>query len=273
VANPVLTDLSLKFGQMEASEVYPAEPPDLFKGSQLIVLGRYRRGGSTAVTLKGRARDGDKNFTYQVDVRSQERNQFIPRLWASRKIGYLLDQIRLHGKNQELIDEIVDLSKRYGIMTEYTSFLVDADITVAREELSKKAGRLMANGFEMKSGASAVSRAQNLGSLKLKAAAPSNTYLDASGEIRQITGVKRVGTKTFYLKQGIWTDNDYRPDQKVTGVKRFSEAYFQLIRRSTALGRYLALGDRVLISLGDQAIEIGEGGKESFTEAELDRLL
>jgi Ca-activated chloride channel family protein len=273
VANPVLTDLSLKFGQMEASEAYPAELPDLFKGSQLIVLGRYNRGGPTAVTLKGRAGEGEKKFTYEVDVRSQERNQFIPRLWASRKIGYLLDQIRLHGRNQELIDEIVDLSKRYGIMTEYTSFLVDADITAAREELSKKAGRLMANGFEMKSGASAVSRAQNVGSLKLKAAVPSNTYLDASGEVRQITGVKRVGTKTFYLKQGVWTDNDYHPDQKVIEVRRFSEAYFQLIRRSALIGRYLALGDQVLISLRDQAITIGEGGKESFTEAELDRLL
>lgn len=273
VANPVLTDLSLEFGLMRASEIYPAELPDLFKGSQLIVLGRYRRSGSTAVILKGQSGERKKSFTYEVDVRSEERNQFIPRLWASRKIGYLLDQIRLHGQDRELVDEIVDLSKRYGIMTEYTSFLVDTEVTVAREELALEAGKLMADAFEKKTGAGAVSRALDLGSLKSQAAAPGNIYLDEKGQVRKVTGVKRVGTKTFYLKKEVWTDNDYHPDQKVIEVKRFSDAYFQLIGRSTMMGRYLALGDQVIVSLRGGAVKIGETGKQNLSEAELDRLL
>jgi Ca-activated chloride channel family protein len=273
VANPVLTNLSLQFGSMVASEIYPEDLPDLFKGSQLIVLGRYRKSGKTTITLKGRAEEQNRRFSYPVKVRSEGRNQFIPRLWATRKIGYLLDQIRLHGQNQELIGEIVDLSKRYGIMTEYTSFLVDADITVAREELSFEAGKLMADAFESKSGRGAVNRAQDLSGLKSKKAAPSSVYLDARGEVRKVTGVKRVGTKTFYLKQGVWTDNEYHPDQESVKVKRFSDAYFQLIQRSSQLGRYLALGDQVIVSLRGGAIKIGETGKESFSEAELQALL
>jgi Ca-activated chloride channel family protein len=273
VANPILTALSLEFGSMASSEIYPVDLPDLFKGSQLIVLGRYKKAGSTAVVLRGHSSDREKRFTYEVDVRSEERNQFIPRLWATRKIGYLLDQIRLHGHNQELVDEIVELSMRYGIMTEYTSFLVDADIAVAREELYLEAGKLMADAFEKKTGAGAVSRAMDLGSLKSQAAAPANVYLDERGQVRKVTGVKSVGLKTFYLKQGVWTDNEYRQDQTVIEVKRFSDAYFQLIHHSVVMGRYLALGDQVIVSLRGGAVKIGEEGKESFSEADLRALL
>ncbi len=275
VANPVLTDVSLTFGRMGASEIYPRQLPDLFKGSQLIVLGRYQRDGTAAVTLKGWAAEKERSFTYPMDIRSQERHQFIPRLWAARKIGYLLDQIRLHGQERELVDEVVRLSKKYGIMTEYTSFLVDADITVAHEELAREAGDRMTWGFEAKSGASAVGRAMDLGNLKKKAAAPGAVYLDSNGQVRTVSRVKRVGTKTFYLKQDVWTDDDYRPDtdEQIIEVKRFSEAYFQLIRRSTMMGPYLALGDQVIVKLKGGVVRIDESGVESFSEAELDRLL
>ncbi len=273
VANPVLTQLSLQFGRMEAAQIYPKDLPDLFQGSQLIVLGRYKRDGSTSISLQGRSGQRKKRFTYQVSVRSEERNQFIPRLWASRKIGYLLDQIRLHGQNQELVDEIVSLSKQYGIMTEYTSFLVDAEVHVAEHELAEQAGRLMADAFEKKSGAGAVSRSMDLGSLKIQATAPGNVYRDARGRVQQIIGVKRAGNKTFYLKKDVWTDNDYHPDQNVVEVKRFSDAYFQLIRRRAVMGRYLALGERVIVSLPGGAVRIGDAGKESFTDRELDALL
>ena len=273
VANPVLTQLSLQFGRMEAAEIYPKDLPDLFQGSQLIVLGRYKKNGSTSISLQGHSAEQEKKFTYRVNVRPQEKNQFIPRLWASRKIGYLLDQIRLHGQNQELVDEIVSLSKRYGIMTEYTSFLVDAEVHVAEHELAEQAGRLMADAFEKKSGAGAVSRAMDLGSLKIQAAAPGNVYRDERGRVQQITGVKRAGNKTFYLKKDVWTDNDYHLDQNIIEVKRFSDAYFQLIRRWAVMGRYLALGERVIVSLPGATVRIGDAGKESFTDAELDALL
>jgi Ca-activated chloride channel family protein len=273
VSTPVLTDLSIDLGHMGASQIYPRDLPDLFKGSQIIVLGRYRGGGPTALTLRGQAGQRQKSYTYETTVRAQQRYAFIPRLWASRKIGYLLDQIRLHGHSQELVDEIVALSKKYGIMTEYTSFLVDMDVQVAERELAEEAGRLMADAFEKKSGASAVTRAMDLGAMKSLAAAPSNVYHDERGRARQVTGVKVVDGKTFYLKKGVWTDNDYQPDQKVVEVKRFSEAYFQLIDRLNHMGRYFALGDDVLISLPGAAVRIGDKGVERLTERELDALL
>ena len=59
-------------------------------------------------------------------------NDFLPRLWATRKIGYLLTQIRLHGENPESVQAIVDLSVRYGIVTPYTSYLITEDDILTR---------------------------------------------------------------------------------------------------------------------------------------------
>src|SRR5690606_39976690 len=117
------------FGDILVSDMVPSEPlPDLFAGSQLIITGRYRDGGATTVTLRGTI-DGQQQ-TYRYDVRFPENAGgavFVPRLWATRQIGALLNTISLHGEDPELVDSIVRLSIRYGIITPYTSFLITED--------------------------------------------------------------------------------------------------------------------------------------------------
>jgi Ca-activated chloride channel homolog len=54
-------------------------------------------------------------------------NSFIPKLWATRRVGYLLDEIRLHGENAELRDEVTELARKYGIVTPYTAYLIVED--------------------------------------------------------------------------------------------------------------------------------------------------
>jgi Ca-activated chloride channel homolog len=51
----------------------------------------------------------------------------LPRLWATRRVGWLLDEIRLHGDNAELREEVTELARRYGIVTPYTSYLIVED--------------------------------------------------------------------------------------------------------------------------------------------------
>ena len=133
ISTPVLTDLSLDFGEMSTFDLYPSPLPDLFSGSQIVVVGRYHQGGTTRVTLTGAVNGQtqsfqfpDQDFAVQSDHETLISNlqSVIPRLWATRKIGYLLNQVRLHGPDQETVDQIVRLSIRYGIVTPYTSYLV-----------------------------------------------------------------------------------------------------------------------------------------------------
>ena len=126
VSTPVLTDIELDFGDIEVTDVYPQPLPDLFAGTQLVVVGRYEGEGTVTLRLTGTVNGREQTLSYdgQEFPRRATEMGFLPRLWATRKIGYLLSQIRLHGSDEELVDEIVDLSLRYGVMTPYTSFLV-----------------------------------------------------------------------------------------------------------------------------------------------------
>jgi Ca-activated chloride channel family protein len=137
VANPVLADVALDLGAFGAYDVYPRRLGDLFKGQQLVVMGRYRTPKESTVVLSGSVNGKKTVFEYRGEmVKEGKAFDFVPRLWAIRKVGYLLEEIRLHGEKAELKDEIVSLGKKYGIVTPYTSYLVveDTPMPVARDQ-------------------------------------------------------------------------------------------------------------------------------------------
>src|SRR5262249_48516865 len=135
VSQPVLTNLKLTAGDAgRLSEIYPPQLPDLFAGGQVVVLGRYSGQGPVAITLTGTVGGQKRDYVYEMNLapRGGEDREFVEHLWARRKVGYLLDQIRLNGEKKELIDEVTTIAKKYGIATPYTSYLIvpDAPTTV-----------------------------------------------------------------------------------------------------------------------------------------------
>ena len=133
IKEPVLTSPALKFPEsVRVTKTYPAPLPDLFKGEQLLVAGRYWGSGDGAIQIEGSVEGGPagvtKKFAYDVKfpVESAE-NDFIPRLWATRRVGYLLDEIRLRGESKELKDEVTELARKYGIVTPFTAYLILED--------------------------------------------------------------------------------------------------------------------------------------------------
>src|SRR5207249_819599 len=126
---PVLANPTLKFtGDVHATKLYPAPLPDLFRGDQLVLVGRYSGKGDSAVMLEGTVNGATRKFTYEVKFPGESSDhEFIPRLWATRRVGYLLDEIRLHGENGELRDEVTELARKYGVVTPYTAYLILED--------------------------------------------------------------------------------------------------------------------------------------------------
>ena len=129
IKDPVLTSLGLEFsGGVRASKLYPSPLPDLFRGEQLVLVGRFSGQGAAAVSLKGKVSEMPRSFTYDLGFAANTtEHEFIPRLWATRRVGYLLDEIRLHGENPELREEITELARRYAIVTPYTAYLIVED--------------------------------------------------------------------------------------------------------------------------------------------------
>jgi Ca-activated chloride channel homolog len=131
IKEPVLANPTLKVtGDVRLMKLYPSPLPDLFKGEQLVVVGRYSGKGSSAIVIEGTVNGQKKKFTEDVTFPSEtSENEFIPKLWATRRVGYLLDEIRLHGESAELRDEVTELARKYGIVTPYTAYLIVEDET------------------------------------------------------------------------------------------------------------------------------------------------
>jgi Ca-activated chloride channel family protein len=126
VKNPVMTNVALDFGaESKVGSLYPRKIPALFKGSEILLFGRFKGEGPAEVKLRGLVSGQEKEIRLNFSWPKEEReNDFLPRVWAMRKIGHLLEEVRLRGTNPETIEEIVALAQRHGIVTPYTSQLV-----------------------------------------------------------------------------------------------------------------------------------------------------
>ena len=299
---PVLTDLALDMGGVETDLVYPRAMPDLFRGAQVTLLGRYRNAtdlNNIRLRLSGRSNRETRSFAYEnlrFPVNSDE-NEFLPRLWATRRVGWLMEQIRSNGEARELRDEVVDLGTRYGIVTPYTSYLALEPGAVAAETVTvtgsarrdsrfvidgtsqNRTGSLPSNARKARSPAPQRSVAGGAGAANAPVVAmpiPAPTPLPPSvtgaaavkdskrareqqEQLHVIDGadedsaarsvMRKVADKTFYLRDEVWTDADFKTDAKLpeTALVFGSDAYFELLKRERKLAEFFALGERVIV--------------------------
>lgn len=267
ISTPVLADLDLDWGGTSVLDVYPEPLPDLFAGTQLVLVGRYHGSGPATLKLSGSVNGRPQTFTYgDLVFRSSGGADFIPRLWATRKIGYLLNQIRLRGQDKEAIAQIVTLAVRYGIATPYTSFLVDERVQTeaGRQQIIGSQATAMpkaasgggAPGFGGGAGAAPVQAAQDQEQLR-----SADSVLAPRGEAA--AQIRAVGSKTFVLRNGIWTDTDHDPSKATTTKVGFgSDDYFKLIAARPEWGQFFALGERVIVVLDGKAYETVQGAAQ-----------
>jgi Ca-activated chloride channel family protein len=268
ISAPVMTNLDLSIGGVSTYDLYPYPLPDLFAGSQVILLGRYRDGGKTDISLTGQVNGEKQTFIFpeQIFEDQSPANSFqasIPRLWATRKVGYLLNEIRLQGANQEIIDQIVRLSIRYGIVTPYTSYLVTDEVPLGAAEQQRLAdetyGKMIANPTPAPSGQLAVQSAANAGALQGAASAPEL-------EGKASATVRIIGSRTFVLSDGRWIDTAFDPDTtQTTQIVFLSPEYFTLVAAHPELADAFALGEQVVALSNGVAYEVIPGKTTAST--------
>lgn len=265
VGSPVLTDIALDTGDIRTEQVYPSDLPDLFAGTQLVVAGRYRDGGPATITLTGNANGRAQTFIYADQrFRDEGGEAFIPRLWATRAIGHLMQQIRLHGEDPELVQSIVSLSTRYGIITPYTSFLIEEDDIFAQTggaPVLEEAAEMLAAPMEA-SGAAAVDRASAEGELAAAdAPMPMATMVTAGGQAVAQAPVRSASSRTFFLRGDVWVDSGYDGTTATRVLPFASDAYFDLLSARPELGEALALGEEVILVIDGDAVRITAQGE------------
>jgi Ca-activated chloride channel homolog len=286
IKSPVLANVKFDFaGDSRITQVYPSAMPDLYKGQTLVAFGRYSPCDTPEkITLSGMLNDSKQTFTLETKLaRGDMSNSFIPKLWAVRRIGWLLDEIRLHGESQELKDEVVQLARAHGIVTPYTAYLILEDEDHRRVPMSfrnmrelqddavsldrardfyesAKAGaaqeaegeRAVANS----QAAQAMKQADNL-SLRPDQSAAFSMSKPSAPPATQPMGY-RVSTdytqqaqnragKTFFQNGSTWTDSIAQANQNLPQreIKFNSDEYFQLIDKYPLAANWLSLGQEV----------------------------
>jgi len=276
ISAPVLTGLQIDFGSIAAFDVYPNPLPDLFSGSQVIVAGRYHEGGVADITLSGEVNGAKQEIRFPRQVfTTDSRGAFtgqegtVPRLWATRKVGYLLNKIRLEGAGKETIAQIVKLSIRYGIVTPYTSYLVDEPMPLGAQGQEQIISEAYSQSLEVPletSGKAAVDRAAQEGQMQAAEVAPAIPSIQAgqgpAGEGNAL--VRVVGARTFILQEGTWIDTAYDPQAgPAQRVPFLSEAYFTLVDTRPDLAPALSLGEQLIVVAGDQAYQVVPEGEDT----------
>src|SRR3954464_3655069 len=261
--SPLVTDVRVHADGVRLLKMHPSGPVDIFAGEDLVLLARYDGSGNATIRFDGQTTSGPVSWTTRAyfPERSRE-NPFVARLWATQRVGYLSAEKRKNGGSREIDDEIRDLGDRFGIPTEFSSYLVVEPGMNRRQVLGSNGVQL--NSIAVRGAASARTPAPasapavQFEAAKAAAAQRSATSVsaaDAAAGIRDDANVRRAGNVTLVLRDGVWTDVRYKKSGTILRVKPFSEAYFKLIEMLPDLREPFSVGERVIVAGRDMAIE------------------
>ena len=283
LSGPVLSDPVLTSDGNVVTDVLPARMPDMFDGEQVVVLGRYHGAKKLHMTLKGNDHSGPREFEFKLSLKkASKRNAYVPRLWATRKIAVLTEALRDLGsengtkvdmkdpKVRELADEIVRLSTKYGVLTEYTAFLARDGMmftnNMHRDAISRASAELQSKAVKKRSGAASLNQDWNIARSKsAKQLNPGNYFLNDELKDEQVAQVRQVADKAFYRKGNEWVDASLAgkevTQESAELIQVSSPKFQQIVTRLVADRRQscLALGENIRITIDDKTYLIQAG--------------
>ena len=278
ITDPLVTDLRVSARGVRLDRLQPSGPIDVFAGEDLVLLGHYSGDGPATLVFTGRTADGPVEWREEVVFPERERdNAFVPRLWATQRIGWLSAEKRRGGGSKEVDDEIRTLGEKFAIPTEFTSYLVQEP---QRTAVGNTAGRGVGGVPSAPTAAAPEARAERDFDAAKAASQRRQARTLAAADAVQLsevtvasaTGTRRVGNRVFTLRDSVWTDS--RAAAGIGAARRievrpYSEAWFALSSAIPELADVFALGDRVIVVGRDVTIEVGEQGRASLTDAEI----
>jgi Ca-activated chloride channel family protein len=135
VRNPLLTDISVEWGNLPVTDVYPKRIPDMFSAKPVILYGKYSGPGRGAIRLRGKM--SGRDFTRDLAVAlpaSEPQHDVLATLWARTKVDDLMGQdyggIQRGTARTDVQETITQLGLEYRLMTQFTSFVAVEEMVV-----------------------------------------------------------------------------------------------------------------------------------------------
>lgn len=258
---PVLTDLKIGNAPVRIEEVYPVDLPDLFADEELTIVGRYRGAGRGGISIGGRRGGRGETFSTTATFADHELdNDYIPKIWAARKVGYLTQRMRLHGHDRETVEQIKETALRYGILSEFTSYLVQEPME------QRLAAAPAASTGQVAVEAAVAARRQR----EVRTANDVDALYEARAEAGRGTSsnTRTVGGRVFRNVQGSWIDQS-RAAAKIVTVKPFSKAYFALLRALPEIEVYWKVFTDVQVHGRNLSVKLAPNGASQLTAAQI----
>ncbi|MDA0353181.1 MAG: VWA domain-containing protein [Chloroflexi bacterium] len=242
VSTPVLTDVEIEIHGGDVDALAPATLTGLFAGQQALLTGRYADPGPMTVVVRGNSFDGPEVFEYSVQLPARDTaDPAVAQLWAQRRVADLLTEIRIEGPRDSLIDQIVALATRFGIVTPYTSYLAE-EPALALSDSGAANTWVERAAAAPSSGADAVAGAADLEELR------AGTFTSGNNGG---SSVRQLGAHSYYLVDGVWTRDGYLAATDISPIVVGSAAFASLVEAAPELAEAAALGSRVITLAAD----------------------
>ncbi|HEX8522971.1 MAG TPA: VIT domain-containing protein [Tepidisphaeraceae bacterium] len=123
ISHPALTNVSIDWNGLDATDVYPSSAPDLFVGRPIILTGKLKEAKDTTIRLTGKV--GGQTKEIQIPVRlsdSSNANPGVTAVWARMKIAQLSDR-SLYEPASDLPAQIRQVALDHNLVSQFTSFV------------------------------------------------------------------------------------------------------------------------------------------------------
>ena len=261
IASPVLTDISIEITGISTMMRYPETIPDLHRGGELNIVGIYQLDTSAPlpervdVFVNGTTTSGNTSYEFSFPMEGTGSHDFLPRIYATRAVGALLQDIKQDGETPEKVAMVERYGKRYGIETPYTSLTIHTNAEFDSE------------GFRTLTGKASVQASNLISSY-------SSTRIAGKGLVQN---ARAVGDRTFINLDGVYIQSDLLPDDEIIeldnesleewineniSIDRFvkfaSTGYFSLASDREVMD-ILTLGPEIVFSTGTETIGVTRG--------------
>ncbi len=163
---------------------------------------------------------------------------------------------------KELVDEVIHLSKKYGVLTEYTAFLAREGTDLSRDDrlLSRATRNFQDRAVRTRSGWGAVNQSLNIARQQQQATLNRrNSYVNRDLERVQAAPVQQINDLAFYKRGNRWVDsrvsggNSKEPDKVVSFG---SEAFYDLVKKLVRNDRQgsITLDGEVLLEVDGETV-------------------
>src|SRR3954471_8581711 len=273
LTSPLVTDVRVHADGVRLLKMHPSGPVDIFAGEDLVLLARYDGSGNATIRFDGQTTSGPMTWSTRAYFPERSRaNPFVARLWATQRVGYLSAEKRKNGGSREIDDEIRDLGDRFGIPTEFSSYLV-VEPGMNRRQAAIGSGQLsqvvVTGATTARTAAPAAVPFEAAKAAAAQRSATNMSMADAAVGARDDANVQRAGNVTFVLRDSVWTDVKYKRTGEVLRVKAYSDAYFKLLELQPDLRDAFSVGERVIVAGRGMAIELTSSGVDRLSDRDL----